>query len=77
MKLNTMPKMHVLAAPKEINQCPCIFSICFKLYVLLMFWAAYFSGASANHRLPSLMPISAANAYLYSGCILWLSHLLR
>jgi len=39
-----------------------------KLYVLLVFWAVHFSGASTNHRLPSLMRIFAGNAYLYSRC---------
>jgi len=40
-----------------------------KLYVLLMFLAFYFSGASTNHGANSLMPIFACSASLHSSLV--------
>ena len=50
MKSNALLENTCSCCPKEINQCPCMFSICFKpnSYGLVMFWAVYFSGASTR-----------------------------
>ena len=66
-------KIHGFGSRKQINQCPCMLSICFKrnnVYGLLIFWAVYFRWPQQFMGLPHLMPIFAGNASLYSSCML-------
>jgi len=70
--------MHVLAAPKKQTKVyPCFqfaskfkpyytFCSCFELFILV--------GLQQTVGLPSLMPIFAGYAFLYSSCMFQLNH---
>jgi len=61
MICNALPKMHVLAAPKETQQCPCMLLICFKpSYMFCSCFVRFIlvgAEASTNHGLSSFLRI--------------------
>ena len=57
MKCNALSQNAWSCSRKEINQCPCMLSVCFKrkiVHVLLIFWAVYFRGLQQTMGLPCL-----------------------
>jgi len=71
MKCNALPKNACSCVLKELNQCPCMFQISFKPNYMFFpsFGPLILVGLQQTMKLPSLMPIFAGNAYLYSSCM--------
>jgi len=72
IKCNALPKNSCSCCPKEINQCPGMFSICFKPNYMFCSCRELFISVGFQQAmgLASLVPIFADNASLYSSCML-------